>query len=131
MRILYRQDLKEKARNLRNNATRAERVFWSMVRGKQLGYDFHRQKPIGNFIYDFHCFKLNLVIEIDGATHLDKSVRENDRLKDEFAESIDLRIVRFTDDEVLGNADLDLDRLKRIIEEIEQTMSRSEEEETF
>jgi very-short-patch-repair endonuclease len=125
MRLNYRPYLKEKARELRNNTTFAEKIFWGMVKGKQLGYDFHRQKPIGNFIYDFYSKQLNLVVEIDGATHLDETVQANDVLKTKFAESLGLRIIRFTDEEVTGNGDLLMLRLKQIIAEIQNTSKQN------
>jgi very-short-patch-repair endonuclease len=62
--IPYNPALKELARKLRNNATKAERVLWHSLSGKQcFGYDFHRQKPIGNYIVDFFCQELMLAIE--------------------------------------------------------------------
>jgi very-short-patch-repair endonuclease len=67
------------------------------------GFDFHRQKPIGNFIADFYCFKLKLVIEIDGITHVDIDVKENDKNKDKYFKELGLNVLRFTDEEVLGN----------------------------
>jgi very-short-patch-repair endonuclease len=69
-RIYYKPQLKEISRKLRNNSTKAEIKLWSHLKGKQLmGYDFHRQKPIDNYIVDFFCSRLNLAIEIDGYTH--------------------------------------------------------------
>jgi very-short-patch-repair endonuclease len=63
----YNKTLKEFSRNLRHNMTDAERLLWSKIRGKQLkGYQFYRQKPIGNYIVDFYCPKANIVIELDG-----------------------------------------------------------------
>jgi len=56
MKIYYNPKLKQLARNLRNNGTLAEVLFWNEVRGKNiLGYQFLRQKTIGNFIVDFYC----------------------------------------------------------------------------
>ncbi len=78
-----------------------------MLKGKQInGFDFHRQKPIGNFIADFYCYALRLVIEVDGITHEDKKVQINDKRKDEYFTEIGLTVMRFTDDEVIGNSDL-------------------------
>ncbi|MEI6090598.1 MAG: endonuclease domain-containing protein [bacterium] len=107
MHITYNQHLKEYARNLRNHKTFAERNLWQMLKGKQInGFDFHRQKPIGNFIADFYCYALRLVIEVDGITHEDKKVQINDKRKDEYFTEIGLTVMRFTDDEVIGNSDL-------------------------
>lgn len=69
--IPYNPKLKELARQLRNNSTRSEIILWQHLKGKQMmGYDFHRQKPIDNFILDFFCYELMLGIELDGYTHL-------------------------------------------------------------
>jgi very-short-patch-repair endonuclease len=68
--IPYNPKLKMLARQLRNNSTKAEVKLWMELRGdKMLGYDFHRQKPIDNYILDFFCYELMLGIETDGFTH--------------------------------------------------------------
>ena len=55
---------------LRKNSTLSEVLLWNELKGKKLmGIDFHRQKPIGNYIVDFFSPELRLVIEIDGITH--------------------------------------------------------------
>jgi very-short-patch-repair endonuclease len=65
--------LKEYARELRKNATFTEGLLWKYLRAGQLnGYRFLRQKPIDEYIVDFFCKRLKLVIEIDGETHNDK-----------------------------------------------------------
>ena len=85
MKVTYDSKLKEYARHLRNNSTNAEIKLWIQLKGKQMhGYDFHRQKPIGNYIADFFCNKLRLVIEIDGSTHDLDEVQQNDRNKQGF-----------------------------------------------
>ena len=62
--------LKEKARELRNNSTTSEIKLWMYLKNKQmLGYDFHRQKPLDEYIVDFFCNELMLAIEIDGLSH--------------------------------------------------------------
>lgn len=99
--IPYNPALKKLARKLRNNATKAERVLWHSLSGKQcFGYDFHRQKPIGNYIVDFFCQELMLAIEVDGVSHNQKSVQEKDRAKEEFLNSIGITVLRFQDSEI-------------------------------
>ena len=121
MKIYYNPALKELARELRNNMTFAEKATWRMLNGKQFkGYDFHRQKPIGEFIADFYCYDLRLVIEIDGITHLDKDVIKKDRIKSQYFNSIGLNILRFTDDLVLGNWMMVEKELIRYIKEFEK-----------
>ena len=69
--ILYNQDLKKLAGQLRKNMTLSEVLLWNELKQKKmLGYDFDRQRPIDNFIVDFYCKELQLAIEIDGDTHI-------------------------------------------------------------
>ncbi len=67
-----------------------------------LGYDFHRQKPIGNYIVDFLCYKLRLVIEIDGRSH-NESKFEYDKKRLKELESFNLKVLIFADLEVKTN----------------------------
>lgn len=67
-----------KAKELRNNMTQAEVVLWEYLRTKPSGYKFRRQHPIGIYIADFFCHKLNLAIELDGSIHDLEEVRLND-----------------------------------------------------
>ena len=121
MKVHYNQKLIVLARNLRNNMTNAEKDVWRMIKGRQiLGYDFHRQKPIGNFIADFYCHQLKLVIEIDGISHEEAEVIENDKRKDYYFNSIGLNILRFTDDEVFGNWGLVEKKIRKYIEDYEK-----------
>lgn len=112
MKIKYNKHLTELARQLRNNPTKSEKILWKYLKGDKLGgYDFHRQKPIGNFIYDFYCHDLQLVIELDGYTHTFEEVIENDKAKDAFAAEMGLTILRFPDKRIykdMGNVLLEL-----------------------
>ena len=67
--IPYNPKLKPLARKLRKNSTLSEILLWKQIKGKKLGCEFHRQVPINNYIVDFYCHELNLVIEIDGDSH--------------------------------------------------------------
>mgnify|MGYP003730104657 CR=1 FL=1 len=70
MKITYNSKLKILARNLRNNSTKSEIILWSYLKGsKMMNCKFSRQKPIDNYIADFFCNELKLVIELDGYTH--------------------------------------------------------------
>ena len=94
--IPYNPKLKQLARNLRNNSTLSEVLLWRELKGKKLkGYDFHRQKPIDNYIVDFYCPELLLAIEIDGSTHNEK-VRE-DGLRQRRLENLGVHVIRFAD----------------------------------
>lgn len=64
MRIHYNQNLKQLARGLRKEGTLAEVLLWNQLKGRKMkGYKFTRQKPVGNYIVDFMCNRLRLVID--------------------------------------------------------------------
>ena len=71
--------LKLLARILRQNSTMAEIILWKNIKGRALGYEFHRQVPIDEFIIDFYCHELLLAIEIDGYTHDYNFVKDESR----------------------------------------------------
>ena len=94
--IPYNPKLKELSRQMRNNSTLAEVLLWNQIKKKQIrGYQFLRQKPIDNYIVDFFCYELMLVIEIDGETHNYKV--EKDRIRQNRLESLGINLLRFLD----------------------------------
>lgn len=106
----YNSKLKEKARYLRNHSTLAEVLLWNQIKGKKIsGYDFHRQKPIGNYIVDFYSPDLQLAIEIDGVSHLDKY--NYDRKREDELLQYGISIIHFRDDEVKGHIDLCIEQI--------------------
>ena len=102
----YNESLKEYSRKLRRNMTDAEKLLWSKLRGRQLkGFQFNRQKPIGNYIVDFYCRKAKLVIEVEGSQHYQHDGREKDKVRDAYMSQLGLRVLRFSDRDVLVNID--------------------------
>ncbi len=102
--IPYNPRLKDLARQLRNNSTKSEIKLWQHIKGKQLrGYSFHRQKPLLNFIADFYCHDLALVIELDGYTHQFEDVFNEDLIKQQKLQEIGLTVLRFRDNDVMKN----------------------------
>ena len=102
----YNKVLKEYSRTLRRNTTDAERLLWSRVRRKQLrGYQFYRQRIIGNYIVDFYCPKAKLVVEVDGGQHYSVEGMEKDKARDAYITQHGLDVLRFSDREVLENLD--------------------------
>jgi len=99
----YNPKLTRFARKNRHEPTLAERKMWSKILGKNQfkGYKFLRQKPIGKFIVDFYCAKLMLAIEIDGDTHDGKENYDLQRMK--ILNQYGVKIIRYTDDEVLNS----------------------------
>lgn len=99
--IPYDPKLKEFARKLRNDSTLGEILLWKELNNKQMhGYDFHRQKPLSNYIVDFYCYELDLVIEIDGQYHSWEGKYLTDEIRDKELEAYNLTILRFTEHEV-------------------------------
>ncbi|MBL8644032.1 MAG: DUF559 domain-containing protein [Rhodospirillaceae bacterium] len=90
-----------KARALRRNATDAEKALWMRLRNRQLGAKFHRQFAIGRYVVDFVAFEHKLVIEIDGGQH--DLQRETDLVRTAFLNDGGLRVLRFWNNDVLGN----------------------------
>jgi len=100
----YNKTLKDFSRKLRSNMTDAERLLWSKIRGKQLkGYQFYRQKPIGNYIVDFYCPKANLVIELDGGQHYGTMGKQKDTIRDDYLGKLDIKVLRFSDRDIFEN----------------------------
>ncbi len=98
----YNSNLKQRSRQLRENMTDAERHLWAKIRMKQLkGYQFYRQKLLGDYIVDFFCPRARLVIEVDGSQHFSDEMTEYDRMRDEYLSSLGLRVLRFTNIDVL------------------------------
>lgn len=115
MFLNYNPLLKERAGYLRKNATKAEVALWRCLRRDQLGCDFHRQKPIGNYIVDFFCPELNLVIEIDGPSHGEKI--DYDLKRQKFLEAAGLNVLRFAEMQVQKDIKAVLTVLMNWIEE--------------
>ncbi len=92
--IPVNSELDKYAKNLRKNMTNEEKTIWYDFLNK-ITPRFHRQKIIGNYIVDFYCPKLKIVIEIDGVQHYNvaNSVYDNERTQ--FLESLGLSVIRF------------------------------------
>jgi very-short-patch-repair endonuclease len=111
--IPYNPKLTVLARKLRNESTETEIYLWLKLKGKQMyGYDFHRQKPIDNYILDFFCYDLLLGIEVDGYSHEILEVYNKDRIKEKRMNELGITILRFSDFEVLK----DMENVIRAIE---------------
>lgn len=83
--------------------TDAERRLWSALRGRRLqNYKFRRQHPLGPFIADFACIEYRLIVEADGGQHADN---DGDRRRTAWLERHGWRVVRFWNNEILGNSE--------------------------
>jgi very-short-patch-repair endonuclease len=99
--------------------TETELFLWQRIRKKQLfGYQFYRQKNIGNYIVDFYCPAANLIIELDGGQHYSVNGIEMDIHRDNYLSNLGLIILRFSDREVFKNTE-------GVIEKICQYLKKS------
>jgi len=84
--------------------TEAERRVWQILRSNRMKeYKFRRQVPIGRYIVDFACHEARLIVEIDGGQHDRASPQEAERSG--FLQNEGYRILRFWNNEILGNLD--------------------------
>lgn len=90
----------ERAKVLRSNMTRAERLLFDQISKGQLGVRFKAQHPIANYIVDFYCHKAKLVVELDGDLHFNEEAQLLDDIRTKELQKLDLRVVRFTNEEV-------------------------------
>jgi very-short-patch-repair endonuclease len=92
--------LRECARRLRRAQTDAEGKLWQRLRGGQLGgAKFRRQHPIGPYITDFCCLERGLIVELDGAQHVEQAEQDGERTS--FLEGAGYRVIRFWNNAVL------------------------------
>ena len=88
---------------LRKQQTFAEELLWHYLRTKPLGFKFRRQHAYANYILDFYCHALKLVIEVDGSIHELEEIRQNDQTRQEHLEADNLTVIRFTNGEIRLN----------------------------
>ncbi len=93
-----------RSRKLRGTLTDAEQLLWHHLRQKQVaGIKFRRQHPVGRYVVDFVCLANRLAIEVDGGQHAEMKLQ--DRQRDAFLAQEGFRVLRFWNNEVLGNID--------------------------
>jgi len=111
--------MRQRARDLRKNATDAEHYLWYHLRASRLGYKFKRQVPIDYFIVDFVCYEERLIIELDGGQHQDAV--EYDKQRTDALMQRGFRVLRFWNHDVLKNV---TGVLEVIREALSPTLSR-------
>ena len=108
----FNRKLKGFARELRKNPTDAEFKLWQNIREKRIkGYQFYRQKNLGNYIVDFYCPAGKLIIELDGGQHYSDDGMESDGIRGNYLASLGFTVLRFSDRDVLKNMDGVLQRI--------------------
>jgi very-short-patch-repair endonuclease len=110
--LRYNSNLKRTSQRLRCGMTDAEKLLWSKIKRRQIkNLHFYRQKPIGNYIVDFYCPAAKLVIELDGGQHYENSNISKDKIRESFLANLGLKIIRFTNLDVLRNSENVLNKI--------------------
>ncbi|SHO60203.1 endonuclease domain-containing protein [Algoriphagus zhangzhouensis] len=116
----YNRNLKDFSRELRSHSTLSEVLLWKYLRAKCFrGYGFNRQKPLDNYIVDFYCKKLDLVIEVDGDSHFSEFAVTEDAERQKILEELGLKFLRIQDFEIKRNIMQVLEDLNELIDQIE------------
>ncbi|MGH7249771.1 MAG: endonuclease domain-containing protein, partial [Minisyncoccia bacterium] len=105
-----------KARVLRREETKAEKIVWEELRNKKLGIKFRRQHPFDMYVLDFYAPKIKLAIELDGSPHKEKENKEWDKDRTEYLEMKGMRVLRFWNAEVENNLKETLEKIKQEID---------------
>jgi len=109
----------ERARGLRRQSTKAELKLWNRIRSRSIdGCKFVRQEPIGPYIVDFVCRERRLIIEVDGGQH---ATDERDAVRDQWLADHRYRVLRFWNNDVLGNIDGVLETIAAALDEATMT----------
>lgn len=107
-----------------------EILLWKKLRaGCMRGYTFNRQKPLGRYIVDFYCKRLNLVLEVDGGYHFEAAQLLKDKERQQLLEVKGLRFLRFADDEVKKDIEVVLRKIEEYIIAFEQQQIRRDRKE--
>ena len=101
----YNKALQPVAHDLRYSMTKAEACLWKFVlrAGGICGYTFRRQRPVLNYVADFMCKELMLIVEVDGITHHNAEAAARDRCRQAVLEAAGFTVLRFTDEDILRN----------------------------
>uniref|UniRef100_UPI0040486F95 endonuclease domain-containing protein n=1 Tax=Algoriphagus sp. TaxID=1872435 RepID=UPI0040486F95 len=122
----YNKNLKEFSRDLRSHSTLSEILLWQKLRASQFrGYAFNRQKPLGNYIVDFYCLKLDLVIEVDGNSHFFEESVVEDQERQKVIEHMGVNFLRFSDLEVKRSMPIVLEEIGYFIDDFERKIPKN------
>lgn len=105
MSLPFNPKLKQRARELRKAGMLHEVLLWNQLKRKQFkGFDFDRQKIIGNYIVDFFCAETGVVIEADGASHQGREAYDAER--DAYLMGLGLTVIRIPVKDILQNMEV-------------------------
>ena len=101
--IFNQPQLKQQRQELRLHMTQPERKLWKLLRNNQMGYKFRRQHSIGNYIADFYCPELKLILEVDGESHFVDFEQSYDKIREHFMMELGIHTLRLKNDDVIKN----------------------------
>ncbi|MBR2233400.1 MAG: endonuclease domain-containing protein [Prevotella sp.] len=110
--------LKDFALKNKQFPTEAEKLLWQYICAKQLTVKFNRQHIIGDYIVDFVCIEKKLVVEVDGGYHSEYEQIEKDEFRTERLNEMGFTVIRFSNEEVLGNTPSVINIIKNKLSEI-------------
>src|ERR1043166_2715557 len=105
----------QRAEELRNRMTPAEEALWKQIHINKWELKFRRQHPIANWVVDFYCHSIKLVVELDGGIHEVEDVKKNDEERESYLERMGLTVLRFRNEEVLANKISVLEKISETI----------------
>ena len=115
------------AEELRSKMTQAEEILWNVIKINEWHIKFRRQHPMANYIADFYCHNVKLVIELDGGYHENKEVKIYDAFRENEIKAFGVRVLRFKNEEVLHNLDKVLGKIGDIVSEINKEVTEKAE----
>ena len=115
MQVFNKESTKEKRREFKKEMTECEKILWRHIRNDALGVRFRRQYGIGNYIADFYCPNLKLVIELDGSQHFTEEGLEYDKIRENFMKNLGIKTLRFNNNDIINN-------IEGVLEEINNNL---------
>lgn len=112
------------AGELRAKMTTAELILWNIIKVNEWHLKFRRQHPISNYIADFYCHQIKLVIELDGGYHENKEVKIYDAARENEIKKLGINIIRFKNDEVLNHLENVLNKLNSVVADLKNTVEQ-------
>jgi len=98
--------------------TEAESALWKYLKGNALGHKFLRQHIIGDYIVDFFCRDRQLVIEVDGGYHSERTQHEDDAVRQQWLEDMGYKVIRFSNEEVILNIESTIKTISQLLDNI-------------
>ena len=111
----------QRAEELRNRMTPSEEILWKSIHINEWKLKFRRQHPIANWVVDFYCHAIKLVIEVDGDVHEADEFKRNDEDREKYLKNLGLTVLRFKNEELLKNKKAVLEKISETIENLQSS----------